>query len=197
MGFEHTDTSIERSTWWKRRFWGQNKRIRNTASGKLIVEKESYLFFKGWVSMECVIFIGIQASGKSTFYRERFFQTHMRINLDMLRTRNRENLFIQASLEAKQPFVIDNTNPTMEERQKYIGCAKEHRFKVIGYFFEPDYALSLERNGKRTGKKEFRKSASRVLWRKCNPHHIVKDLTSYIPLGRRVDISSLRKQTPS
>lgn len=119
--------------------------------------------------MECVIFVGIQASGKSTFYRERFFQTHMRINLDMLRTRNRENLFIQASLEAKQPFVIDNTNPTMVERQKYIGYAKEHRFKVIGYFFEPDYALSLERNEKRTGKERIPEVALKSTLKKMQP----------------------------
>jgi len=37
--------------------------------------------------MEAVIFVGLQAAGKSTFYRERFFDTHVRINLDMLRTR--------------------------------------------------------------------------------------------------------------
>jgi predicted kinase len=40
--------------------------------------------------MEAVIFVGIQASGKSTFYCQRFFATHMRISLDMLRTRRRE-----------------------------------------------------------------------------------------------------------
>ena len=33
--------------------------------------------------MEAVIFIGIQASGKSTFFKERFFNTHVRINLEM------------------------------------------------------------------------------------------------------------------
>ena len=37
--------------------------------------------------MQVVILIGIQGSGKSTFCRKRFFDTHVRINLDMLRTR--------------------------------------------------------------------------------------------------------------
>ncbi|MCJ8012590.1 ATP-binding protein [Paenibacillus sp. KQZ6P-2] len=105
--------------------------------------------------MECVIFIGIQASGKSTFYQERFFKTHMRINLDMLKTRNREDIFIEASLRAKQPFVIDNTNSTMFDRQKYIEIAKQHKFKIIGYYFEPDYESSLERNDKRQGKERI------------------------------------------
>ena len=67
--------------------------------------------------MEAVIFVGIQGSGKSTFFRDRFFDTHVRINLDMLRTRPREKIFLEASLEAKQKFVLDNTNLTREERE--------------------------------------------------------------------------------
>ncbi|HWE94100.1 MAG TPA: hypothetical protein VG269_09070 [Tepidisphaeraceae bacterium] len=43
--------------------------------------------------MEAVIFCGVQGSGKSTFFRERFFDTHLRLNLDMLRTRHRGTLF--------------------------------------------------------------------------------------------------------
>jgi predicted kinase len=59
--------------------------------------------------MEAVIFIGIQGSGKSSFFRERFFDSHVRINLDMLRTRRREELLVSACLQGGQPFVIDNT----------------------------------------------------------------------------------------
>jgi len=104
--------------------------------------------------MECVIFTGIQASGKSTFYKEEFFKTHMRINLDMLRTRNRENVFLQASIDTGLPFVVDNTNPTIEERRKYIDLAKTHNYKLVGYYFEPDYDLSYERNEQRQGKEK-------------------------------------------
>ncbi|WP_145945422.1 AAA family ATPase [Paenibacillus sp. Y412MC10] len=104
--------------------------------------------------MECVIFTGIQASGKSTFYKERFFATHMRINLDMLRTRHRENVFLEASVRTMQSFVVDNTNPTVEDRKKYIDFVKKHHYKVIGYYFEPDYELSQERNNKREGKEK-------------------------------------------
>lgn len=104
--------------------------------------------------MECVIFIGIQASGKSTFFKEQFFNSHIRINLDMLKTRHRENIYLAASLQAKQPFVVDNTNPTVADRSKYISLAKEHKFQVIGYYFEPDYAESVLRNEARTGKEK-------------------------------------------
>jgi hypothetical protein len=35
--------------------------------------------------MEAVLFVGNQATGKSGFYLERFFRTHVRINGDMLK----------------------------------------------------------------------------------------------------------------
>ena len=102
--------------------------------------------------MEAVIFVGIQASGKSTFYRECFFDTHVRINLDMLRTRYREDLFLQACIAGKQRFVVDNTNVLAEERAKYIKLAKAARFRVVGYFFLTHVRDALERNEQRIGK---------------------------------------------
>lgn len=74
--------------------------------------------------MEAVVFVGLQASGKSSFYKERFFSTHVRISLDLLRTRNRERRLMTVCLETQQPFVIDNTNPTREERAKYVRLTK-------------------------------------------------------------------------
>ncbi len=105
--------------------------------------------------MEAIIFVGIQASGKSTFYREYFFDTHIRINLDMLKTRHQENILFQACLEAKQPLVIDNTNPTLEERNKYIKLAKQYKFKIIGYYFQSSLEECKQRNEARTNKQKI------------------------------------------
>ena len=102
--------------------------------------------------MEAVLFIGIQGAGKSTFYRERFFDTHVRINLDMLKTRYREKVFLSACLLAKQPFVVDNTNVLAKERVRYIEPARENAFRVHAYFFEPDVRGSIARNARRSGK---------------------------------------------
>ncbi len=99
--------------------------------------------------MEAVIFVGIQATGKSTFYQERFFRTHIRINLDMLKTRHRECILLNACLEAKQPFVVDNTNPTVAERARYIGPAKAAGFRIVGYYFQSQAADALRRNEER------------------------------------------------
>jgi predicted kinase len=101
--------------------------------------------------MEAVLFIGIQASGKSTFYKTYFFNTHVRINLDMLKSRHREHLLIEACLEAKQPYVVDNTNVTVEGRGKYIQRAHEAGFRVIGYYFRADLAGALRKNSERSG----------------------------------------------
>jgi len=105
--------------------------------------------------MEAVIFIGIQATGKSTFYKEKFFKTHIRINLDMLRTRNRKDIFIDACIKAKQPFVVDNTNPTIEDRKKYIDKAKNANFKVVGYYFQSNIAEAIKKNETREGKEHI------------------------------------------
>ena len=85
--------------------------------------------------MEAVIFIGLQAAGKSWFYQQRYFRTHVRINMDMLKTKHRERLLLDACLTGKQSFVIDKVNAAAEDRATYIGAAKAAGFQVVGYYF--------------------------------------------------------------
>ena len=99
--------------------------------------------------MEAVIFIGIQAVGKSEFYKRNFFKTHVRINMDMLRTRRRENVLLRACIEAKQSFVVDNTNPTAFERVKYIEAARSAGFSAVGFYFRSVIRDALALNEKR------------------------------------------------
>jgi predicted kinase len=105
--------------------------------------------------MQAIIVTGIQASGKSTFYRDRFFYSHLRINLDMLKTRHREKRIFETCLEVGQPFVIDNTNPTLEDRQRYILPAIDCKFKVIGYYFESKIIDSIDRNKNRDASQQI------------------------------------------
>jgi predicted kinase len=96
--------------------------------------------------VEAVIFVGLPAAGKSTFYRERFATTHVRINRDSLDTRSREMLILEACLELKRPFVADDTNASPAERAAFIGPARKAGFRVTGYWFVPDIAGSVRRN---------------------------------------------------
>jgi hypothetical protein len=103
----------------------------------------------GVEAVETVIFIGLQGAGKSTFYRERFFATHLRVNLDMLKTRHREKRFLMACVETGQRFVVDNTNPTRAEREVYIRAAKDAGFRVVGYYFQSRVEDCTRRNEQR------------------------------------------------
>ena len=102
--------------------------------------------------MQLIIFTGIQASGKSTFYQQYFSSTHLRINLDMLKTRHRESIIFEAGLASKTKMVIDNTNMTQSDRARYIQRAKECGFEVVSYYFETDLNSTLVRNAQREGK---------------------------------------------
>ena len=73
----------------------------------------------------------------------------------MLKTRNRECILRKACLEAKQPFVVDNTNLTREARAEFIAQTKAAGFSVTGYYFQSSLAAAIERNKLRTGKAQI------------------------------------------
>jgi predicted kinase len=98
---------------------------------------------------ELVIFCGIQATGKSSFYVERFLHTHVRVSLDVARTRHRERTVFEACLSCGQPVVVDNTNATPEERARYIAPGLLAGFTVVGYYFSSKLAEALRRNAGR------------------------------------------------
>jgi len=101
--------------------------------------------------LEAIIFIGIQGSGKSTFYHEHFSGL-VHVNLDELHTRNKENLLLNECIEKGYSFVVDNTNPQIKDREKYILLAKDNGYRLIGYYFASRISDCIERNSKREGK---------------------------------------------
>ena len=119
--------------------------------------------------MEAVIFIGIQGSGKSSFFRERFFDSHVRINLDMLRTRRREELLVAACLQGGQPFVVDNTNPLPSDRERYLVPARTGGFRAVAYFFDASLREAMQRNNLRTGKRKVPGPAVVAAFKKLVP----------------------------
>ena len=78
----------------------------------------------------------------------------------MLKTRNRERILLDACLSVGQPIVIDNTNPTLKDRMRYICRASESRsqtddFRIVGFYFQSIARECLARN-------KNRKSSQRV-----------------------------------
>lgn len=105
--------------------------------------------------LECVILIGLPASGKSTFFRERFAATHDHVSKDLLRAvkqpERRQQRLLTESLSAGRSVVVDNTNPTVASRAALIAIARQHGARVKGYYFETDAAAALRRNRVREG----------------------------------------------
>jgi predicted kinase len=102
--------------------------------------------------MELILFVGLQASGKTSFYVERFLHSHARVSLDLLRTRPRERKFLELCLATRMPVVVDNTNPTRADRLRYVDPAKAAGYAVHLYFFRSRVAECIARNEGRAGK---------------------------------------------
>jgi predicted kinase len=102
--------------------------------------------------MHLILFTGVPGSGKSTFYQQHFFHSHLRVSLDLLRTRNREAQLLAFCFRTQMELVVDNTNVRAGDRLPYLQMARHHRYRITGYFFEATLEECLHRNAGRTGK---------------------------------------------
>ena len=116
--------------------------------------------------MEIIVLTGIPGSGKSTYYNNHFKDDYVRVNLDTLKTRKREDKLIKECIENNKSFVVDNTNVTIEQRKKYIDIAKENGYKIVNYFFPVDVNKSIMQNDLREGKARVAKVAIYVMAKK-------------------------------
>jgi predicted kinase len=108
------------------------------------------------MALELLIFVGIQAAGKSTYYRARFAATHVHVSKDLMKnTRDREarqRRLIAAALAAGRSVVVDNTNATPDVRAPLIELGKHHGARVIAYYFESTVKDAVVRNRAREGR---------------------------------------------
>lgn len=102
-----------------------------------------------------MVLIGLPASGKTTFYRERFAGTHDHVSKDLMRNvarpQDRQQQLIAASLAAGRSVVVDNTNPNRSSRAPIIELARRHGASPIAYYFDTAAADALRRNRGRQG----------------------------------------------
>jgi predicted kinase len=85
---------------------------------------------------EAVVLCGVQGAGKTTFYRQRYGDTHVHVSLDELRTRGREWAVVEECLAARRSFVVDNTNPQPHDRTRYVEPARAAGFRVVACFVD-------------------------------------------------------------
>lgn len=105
--------------------------------------------------LEVVIMVGLQASGKTTYFRDRYAQTHDHISKDNFRSNPdrpaRQMQLIGEALAANRSIVVDNTNVTRADRATIAAQARQFGADVIVYSFEVDVEGSKLRNAERTG----------------------------------------------
>ncbi|MGW0061516.1 AAA family ATPase [Streptosporangium sandarakinum] len=110
----------------------------------------------GITDLEVAVLVGLQASGKSTFYHRCLAATHVHVSKDAFpnaRHRQRRQLrLIVEALEEGWHVAVDNTNPSAEEWSPLIVTAREYGANPVAYWFPPDLAASLDRNAVRLGR---------------------------------------------
>ena len=105
---------------------------------------------------ELVVFTGLQASGKTTFYQERFATTHVHISKDAWpnarKKEERQRRLIDEHLRAGRSVVVDNTNPTPAEREPLVAIGRALGARVSSYSFVTTVDAALRRNAGRAGR---------------------------------------------
>ncbi|RYG45167.1 ATP-binding protein [bacterium] len=105
--------------------------------------------------MDLVLLVGLPASGKSTFTRERLADSHVVVSKDAMRKGSnrikRQRIAIETALGEGRSVVVDNTNVSREERAAAIDAAKPFGPRVLVFRFDASVEDCRARNALREG----------------------------------------------
>lgn len=101
--------------------------------------------------------VGLQASGKSTFYERCLKDRFTLVSKDRFprgarNKQDRQMRLVAEALAAGRPVAVDNTNPAPAEWRPLVAAGRTYGAVVVAYWFPPDLAGSLRRNARRTGR---------------------------------------------
>ena len=101
---------------------------------------------------EAVILVGLQGSGKTTYYKDHFAATHEHVSRDIAKTAEMEAALMRECLNLNRSFVVDNTNATRTVRAPIIRQARAAGFHVTVCFFDVAVRTAIGRNNHRKDK---------------------------------------------
>ncbi len=108
------------------------------------------------MSVELVVFSGLQAAGKSTYYQTRYASTHALVSKDAwpnaANRERRQRSLVAAHLTAGRSVVVDNTNPTVGSRAPLVEIARRCGARVVSVAFVIEFAEAVRRNALRSGR---------------------------------------------
>jgi bifunctional polynucleotide phosphatase/kinase len=119
-----------------------NNNINNQIFNKITIPKEK----------EMIILVGMPASGKSYISAEiqskGFIENklYMIINRDKLKTIEKCIKYCESNLKLNLSVIIDNTNPSITDRKKFIDLAKKYSYTIRCINFVIPMELALHNN---------------------------------------------------
>ena len=98
-------------------------------------------------SQEVILFMGPPASGKTTFYKKHLQpQGYVHINRDILGSWQKCVTECEKGIELGKSIVIDNTNPDIDSRKRYLTVAEKHKIPARCFIFTASIAHCKHNN---------------------------------------------------
>jgi predicted kinase len=105
---------------------------------------------------ELVVMVGLQGSGKSTWIARHLAGTHTVVSKDhwpnAWRREARQQRVVTELLAAGAAVVVDNTNPSADERVALIAAARQAGVPVRAVWLDTPADVCIERNDARVGR---------------------------------------------
>lgn len=96
-----------------------------------------------------IIMVGMPGSGKTSYVLKHLRNTHIRLNLDTIKNRDKERSLFFACLAARVNIVIDNTNMSREERARFLPFAIACGYTTCVVYIDVPVEVCRERSTQR------------------------------------------------
>lgn len=96
-----------------------------------------------------VLMVGLPGCGKTSYVLKHMRNTHVRLNLDTIKNRDKLRVLFFACLAARVNIVIDSTNMSKEERANYIPFANSCGYTISVVYVDTPVEICKKRSTER------------------------------------------------